>query len=276
MNEFLNDRKSIVKFVETNRQSFRNFRLTGDNILSQRSLATNRLTLTPRHDSFLSKKADKPNYQLRTLNIRHDSLLRSKDLRLKREEMATKISHLIHEINLSTIKTKSGVKTLKMVLDFLRGYFDQSDAFQTIFDFLQSYVICSADEFPQNMIRHLSSINIQLTESFVFKDLWMKYNEKLRSHTQSDNSKSMKELNEQIKERDCRINELLLRTKNLERCLAEEQKLAKNVKILSKEKFALVRELLEKKLELINQTSINAKIVKENNVLAMKLESLTI
>jgi hypothetical protein len=276
MNELLNDRKSIIKFVETNQQSLRNFRLTGDNLLSKRSLATNRATLTPRHDSFLSKKVEKPSYQLKTINIRHDSLLHSKDLRLKREEMAMKISHLIHEINLSTVKTKSGVKTLKMVLDFLRGFFDKNDAFQTMFDFLQGYVIGSAEEFPQNLVRHLADLNVQLADSFAFKDLWMKFSEQQQSNVQTSNFKSRIISQEKINERDEKISELTLQIKSLQRCLAKDEKLSASLKILSKEKFALTKELLEKRLELINQTNINGGIIRENTTLSLKAESLAI
>lgn len=276
MNEFLNDRKSIIKFVEANRQSMRNFRINGDNILSQRTTPTNCLTPTPRHDSLVSKKGERPSYQLKTLPIHHDSLLRSKDLRLKREDMANKISDLIHEINLSSVKTRSGVKTLKMVLDFLRGYFDQNNAFQTIFDFLQNYVICEPSDFPPNLVRHLSSFDIQLGESFVFKDLWLKYSENHRSNSQSEKFNSILNFKSQLNERDAKIEELTSEIKRLERCYIEERKTSNSLKALHKEKFELARELLEKRLELVNQKIIGEKLIKENICLSEKLEKMAI
>jgi hypothetical protein len=270
MNQSLRENKSILKFIETNRLSLKNLKLNGEN------LSTHRSTLAPTPSLKPAIKFLPPMNQNHTMSVRQSSINKVKDLRDKRLEMAMKICELIEEINSAKFQSKSNAKVLSTIINSLMSCFEPHEGFDKIFKFLKNELVGNCSDFEPAVRKYFTSVNFEVPETFSFKELWTKYSNQCENLNQTENYNLAKEYKKELKAKRLEIKEMMREKAELQSESSFYKISVKNLNSMRKEKYDLVKELLECKFDLVNKKDLVEKLKKENNLLKITEEKISI
>lgn len=264
-----NEKKTILKFVESNRMSLRNLKINGGSMISRPGDVSHSKTSSAR-------KLSTPSYQIKTLNLQSQSRNASKDLREMRSEMIHRIADLITEISSTSTRLRSSSKILEAILVFLKRVFEPNEKVTTIVAFLESHLFASINVIPPHLLSDFQRLYCIQDEKLSFRDLWAFLAEKSVAEHSRESSPSSTLFQKQFQRLENQLQKSESENQEMAKKLREQSQSLGYWREIAKQKFEMTRDLLECRFKIIKMNGQNRKLTQHYDQLKSVEERLII